>query len=605
MKLSPQLPIRYKFLLTSLLVTTFAVSVITFTMANLFHGDKAGYIHDLTSVNAVRTAEEARALMNGYRERLRVFGRMMLERRLPQQVKAQTLEGLFVEFPELVSVTLYAEEKEEATLYDANTLSDAGLSADDLTRVRATQPLPFAELHEHGVVVANAVLSERLPVFLLAIEYQEGGAERPVALAALVRSDALLNLARRPSAFETFLLDGGNRLLAHADPKLVSARTTVDWIPNLQQAREQHSFGTTFEYAHAGTDWVGGVAPLNLAGVVAAVQIPRSAAFLTARELLNTLLGVALGLLALAAVVGWMSAHRMSRPLEQLSRAARVVAQGQFDVNVPVKSSDEIGTLAQSFNDMAVGLKDREEKLRQANLALVQSEKMSAFGQLSAGIAHEVKNPLTGILGYAQLCKRKVDAQDPMHASLEIIEKETKRCRSIIDNLMRFARAEHAEKKPTDIAQAIRDAVAIVDHQLGIKQVAIELDLAPGLPPVNGNANQLQQVVMNLMINAQQAFAGKAGHVRVAASAAENRRVRIEVGDDGPGIPPEIQSRIFEPFFSTKPAGEGTGLGLSVSYGIIKDHEGDISVNSAPGRGATFVITLPGLAVVQKAVKNS
>jgi signal transduction histidine kinase len=605
MKLNLKIPIRYKFLLTLLLVTTFAVSVITFTMANLFHSDKAGYIHDLTSVNAVRTAEEARVLMNGYRERLRVFGRMMLERRLPQQVKAQTLEGLFVEFPELVSVTLYADEKEEATLYDARALADAGVGANDLARVRAAQPLPFGRLREHGVFVSNTTLSERLPVFLLAIEYQDRDAERPVALAALVRSDALLNMARRVSAFETFLLDGDNRLLAHADAKLVADRETLDWIPNLAQSREQRSFGSTFEYAHAGTEWVGGVAPLNLAGVVAAVQIPRSAAFLTARELLNTLLGVALGLLLLAATIGLISAYRISRPLEQLSQATRVVGQGQFDINVQVSSSDEIGTLAQSFNDMAVGLKDRDEKLRQANLALVQSEKMSAFGQLSAGIAHEVKNPLTGILGYAQLTKRKFNPDDPLYKNLEVIEKETKRCRSIIDNLMRFARAEHSEKQPTDVAQTIRDAVAIVDHQLGIKQVAIELDVPPDLPRVNANANQLQQVVMNLMINAQQALEGKPGRVRVAVRADIPGRLSIEVSDDGPGIAPEIQSRIFEPFFSTKAAGEGTGLGLSVSYGIIKDHDGDISVKSAPGQGSTFLITLPAIDIEKKAAKNA
>ncbi len=605
MKMSLKIPIRYKFLLTLLLVTTFAVSVITFTMANLFHSDKGGYIHDLTSVNAVRTAEEARALMNGYRERLRVFGRMMLERRLPQQVKAQTLEGLFVEFPELVSVTLYADEKEEATLYDAKAIADAGLSADDLARLRAAQSLPFASLREQGVYAANVSLSERLPVFLLAIAYQDSAAEHPVVLASLVRSDALLNMARRASAFETFLLDGDNRLLAHADAKRVADRATVDWIPNLDQAREQRSFGTTFEYTHANKEWVGGIAPLNFAGVVAAVQIPSSAAFLTARELLNTLFGVALGLLLLAAAVGLISAYRISRPLEKLSQATRVVAQGQFDINVQVNSSDEIGTLAQSFNDMAVGLKERDEKLRQANLALVQSEKMSAFGQLSAGIAHEVKNPLTGILGYAQLTKRKFNTDDPLYKNLEVIEKETKRCRSIIDNLMRFARAEHAEKRPTNVVQTIRDAVAIVDHQLGIKQVAIELDLPPQLPQVNANANQLQQVVMNLMINAQQALEGKPGRVRVAARLENPGWLTIEVSDDGPGIPPEIQSRIFEPFFSTKGVGEGTGLGLSVSYGIIKDHSGDITVRSVPGQGATFLITIPAIDIEKSQAKNA
>ncbi|HEY5600071.1 MAG TPA: ATP-binding protein, partial [Candidatus Manganitrophaceae bacterium] len=218
-------------------------------------------------------------------------------------------------------------------------------------------------------------------------------------------------------------------------------------------------------------------------------------------------------------------------------------------------------------------------------------EKMAAFGQLGAGIAHEVKNPLAGILGYAQLALRKVDKESPLFKQLEIIEKETKRCKGIIENLMKFARQEKTEFAPTDINQVVEDAVAIVDHQLTINRVKIEKILYPDLPKIKGNGNQLQQVLMNLMINAQQAMP-EGGQVKVS-TARVNGQAELRVADNGPGIPEEIRQKIFEPFFTTKPVGKGTGLGLSVSYGIVKDHGGQIGVESEVGKGTTFILTLP------------
>ena len=138
----------------------------------------------------------------------------------------------------------------------------------------------------------------------------------------------------------------------------------------------------------------------------------------------------------------------------------------------------------------------------------------------------------------------------------------------------------------------VEDAITIIDHQLGINGVRLEKDLEEGLPSIQGNGNQLQQVLMNLMINGQQAMNGKPGTIQIITKSV-NSSVEIRVTDTGPGIPKEIQSKLFEPFFTTKPAGQGTGLGLSVTYGIIKDHKGKIGIESREGEGATFVITLP------------
>ena len=260
-----------------------------------------------------------------------------------------------------------------------------------------------------------------------------------------------------------------------------------------------------------------------------------------------------------------------------------------------MESSDEIGQLAESFNAMAGELKARETALQSAQAQLVQSEKMAAFGLLGAGIAHEVKNPLAGILGCAQISLRQAPPGTPVRENLELIEKETKRCKTIIENLLRFARQEKTAFEPFDVNRPVADAAAIVHHQLELQKVKLEVALEEGLPLLRGNANQLQQVFMNLLINAQQAMGPQGGSVRVATRRRGADRVEIAVQDTGSGIPKEIQERIFDPFFTTKPNGKGTGLGLSVTYGIVKDHGGEIGVDSEPGKGTTFTIVLPTL----------
>ncbi len=589
--------LRFKMLLVLLSVITVVVGVITFTMARLFHTDKTAYIHDLTSVIALHTAEETRSLLVGYSERLQVFSRIMYQQDLDQEQKDELLKQLFEDFNEFVAVTLYENGVEQATVYDANTLVTAGLSKEALLQYRKDHPPPLATLQPGKAYVENSTLSAKLPTLVIAVvqatpeTMPENGTS--VAVMAVVRLESLLRLAGRSKVFETFLVDGRGTLVAHTDPARVVQRTRVDWIPRLKELQQQSSFGTTLEYAQEGVEMVGGFARVEFGGLLAGVQIPKTAAYLTGRELLNDLIGVSLGLLIVSALLSLFLARLITRPIERLSQAAREVGSGRFDVQVESASRDEIGDLGASFNQMTAELKAREEALHQAQAALVQSEKISAFGQISAGIAHEVKNPLAGILGYTQLSLRKLEKEDPLRKNLEIIEKETRRCKTIIENLMKFARQEKALMEPMDLNQAVEDAIVIVAHQLGINEIALEKDLAPQLPQTHGNANQIQQVLMNLMINAQQAMEGQPGVIKITTRHTDTGHIAVQVSDTGPGIPQEIQSKIFEPFFTTKPAGKGTGLGLSVTYGIIKDHKGEVRLESAPGQGTTFVITLP------------
>lgn len=302
---------------------------------------------------------------------------------------------------------------------------------------------------------------------------------------------------------------------------------------------------------------------------------------------------MALALLSLAAIVSMFWSRRVTKSIVRLVQATRAIGQGQFDVNVNITSRDEIGALAESFNQMGGELSAREQALKGAQAQLVQSEKMAAFGQLGAGVAHEIKNPLAGILGLIQLLQRQTQENPTLRDGLATMEKETKRCRSIIDNLLKFARQEKVAFEPVDVGAVINDAVSIMHHQLALNQVALEKSVAEQLPPISGNGNQLQQVLMNLILNAQQAMAGSPGKVVVEAGRSGDPGVVLKVTDNGPGIPKEIQRRIFEPFFTTKPTGQGTGLELSVSYGIVQEHKGTIQVESEVGKGTAFIIRLP------------
>ena len=587
------IPMRLKILLGVLILITAAVSTITFSMANIFHTDKRAYIKDLTSLIALQMAQETQVVLVAYREQLKAFSRLMYNRELDQEKKANLLKGMFEDFSDFVAVTLYEEGRGDVTVFDALQLENAGLTREQVDAYRAENPLPVEKIKEGSVYVENSTLSSDLPTLTLAIQEVIPHTDKVAVIAGLIRLDKLLNIAGHSNIFETFVVDGNGTALAHSDDAIVKERQTVDWLPNLSGLMQGQSASTTLEYQYQQQDYVGGFSALSFGGLLAGVQIPATAAYLTARDLFNDLLIVALALLAGAALIGLIWSYRITSPIKRLAEATTEVGQGKFDVQVKATSRDEIGALTDSFNHMADELQGREAALQAAQDQLVQSEKMAAFGQLGAGIAHEVKNPLAGILGYAQLSLRKSEKGTPVHTNLELIEKETKRCKTIIENLMRFARQEKAVFESTNINQVVDDAIAIVDHQLSINQVKIVRNLAPDLPEIMASANQIQQVLMNLMINAQQALDGEPGKVGIMTATRQDKWIEIIVKDTGPGMSEEVKAHIFEPFYTTKPAGKGTGLGMSVSYGIIRDHQGEIRVVSEPGKGATFIIILP------------
>jgi two-component system NtrC family sensor kinase len=363
-------------------------------------------------------------------------------------------------------------------------------------------------------------------------------------------------------------------------------------------------------HAHAAGNRVLGVLDTNLslASVDASIrQRQRYMAFFT----VITILSVSL----ISAAFIWAMVRQ---PVRQLMEGTRHVAGGNLDYSIPVTRTDEIGTLAASFNNMVAQLKsahqqimewtrtlearvdEKTRELDQAYYHLIQSEKMASLGKLAAVVAHEINNPLAGILTYCKLTSRllakpRAEAGCPPEAAkyLQVIEGESRRCGTIVKNLLTFARQAPLNPQKNDLTAIVERCLLLVEHQLELQSIDLVKSLDPQVPAIFCDASQVQQALLALLVNAGEAMA-KGGRLTVATSFdAAGRLLRIQVSDEGPPIPADILPHIFEPFFTTKEAEKGVGLGLAIAFGIAQQHGGNIEVVSTREAGTTFTLVLP------------
>lgn len=429
-------------------------------------------------------------------------------------------------------------------------------------------------------------------VYFLADLREEGGKSSELTSLVAFLPPTFLNdivLEYKGDLNTVFLVDNKGYIFAHPNEELIGhSLGDHPVIKDIEGGRETGS--GQFEMKD-GEDIIANYAPIQGTNLYIVVTTPEKQAFVAARDLLITVLTFGIGFLIIGSVLAFALASKITKPLNELKDIANQIGAGDFKVDVSVTSNDEVGELATIIDTMKKSLLERDEKIEHSKMALVQSEKMSAFGQLSAGIAHEVKNPLAGILGHAQLGKSK--SKDPdVTKHLDMIERETRRTKEIIENLMKFARAEKPDLTATDLHETVSRAVDLVDHQISLQGIKIVRDFHP-VSQVNANSNQIQQVLLNLMMNAGHAMETAKTKTLTVSVQDKSDVVQIRIKDSGQGMTPEVQKRIFEPFFTTKPAGKGTGLGLSVSIGIVQDHKGKIYVESQVGVGTTFFIDIP------------
>jgi two-component system, NtrC family, sensor kinase len=401
----------------------------------------------------------------------------------------------------------------------------------------------------------------------------------------------------RPDRFRIYRNGGGQRVLGIITP-----------IEN------QASCSNAACHAHPAAQQVLGVLDTNLSLAKADAQIAVS----SARSLSYTAMAM-----LVVAVMSWLFVWWVvDKPIRALKNGTEHLSQGELGYQIEVQSQDEAGDLARSFNGMSLQLRaaneeivrwartledrvdEKTKELRSAQDHMLHVEKMASLGKMAAVVAHEVNNPLSGILTYAKLLRKWVESGQAEHEKreeamqcLELIAAESRRCGELIKNLLSLSRTAPMNVQSTDLGVVIDRSLLLVRHQLDLAGVELQVTVARDLPRVPCDPAQIEQVLIALIMNAIDAMP-RGGNLWLDARLSDDEtEVEIQVRDDGAGIAPDILPRIFEPFLTTKETGHGVGLGLAISRGIVERHNGNIEVKSELGRGTTFVITLPTQAV--------
>jgi two-component system, NtrC family, sensor kinase len=401
-----------------------------------------------------------------------------------------------------------------------------------------------------------------------------------------------LTRLNRPDRFRTYRLPNGERALGIINP--------IENAPACWNASC---------HAHSASQKILGVLDTNFSLAAADANL----ANVTRQTLLYTMLAV----LATSSLIPLFLWKVIRRPLKALEAGTAHLASGDLGYQLPIETDDELAHVSASFNKMSRELREAREEITGWNKALedrvrqktqelnraheqmLRSERMASIGKLAAVVAHEINNPLAGILTYAKLLKKRfashaeLPQNDDTISSLSLIESESRRCGEIVKNLMSFARATPLTFEPSDVNGVIQRCVQLVQHQLTLANIELNLDLAARLPLVQCDPSQIEQVILSLVMNAIDAMPhGGLLNIR-SRHLPETAQAQIVVQDDGVGIPADLLPNLFEPFFTTKERGHGLGLGLAISRTIVERHLGRIEVSSEPGRGTQFTITLP------------
>ena len=302
--------------------------------------------------------------------------------------------------------------------------------------------------------------------------------------------------------------------------------------------------------------------------------------------------------------LSYLLSRSISVPVHKLVIASKELANGNLDVKVDKTSNDEIGLLADAYNSMANALRERDEQLKEfTRKKFMESERLALIGQLAANVAHELNNPLQGIVTYSHLLLERNSLDNPTKQSLQKIVVQANRSRDIIRGLLDFSRQRKPDKTLCNINNLLQESISFLENQALMQNIQISTQIDEGLPSIVIDPSQVQRVFINMIVNAAEAMNGSGQLTMTTKQDKDRGCIEITFSDTGMGIQEENLEKIFDPFFTTKDTGHGVGLGLAISYGIIKEHGGTISVESEVGRGTTFIIRIP-VAKAQNDVEN-
>jgi two-component system NtrC family sensor kinase len=327
------------------------------------------------------------------------------------------------------------------------------------------------------------------------------------------------------------------------------------------------------------------------------------------RRVVFIFLAIAVSAMVLLSVIAFFTTNMITKPISELVLATRKVAGGDLTYQVRSPSNDEIGELALSFNKMTESLSQAEHKLvewaktledkveertrelESAQRQLMRSEKLASLGKMAAGVAHEINNPLTAVLTFSKLLLDDLPPDDERREDLQTVVDETLRCRDIVRGLLDFSRETKSMKKSQNINSVVENTLFLLRNQAMFHDIVVERNLQEGLPEIPLDEAQMKQVFMNMFLNAAEAMSGR-GTLTISTSC-DDGFVMVRIKDTGCGIPKQNLNKLFDPFFTTKKVGKGTGLGLAVTYGIVKSHEGTFDVKSEVGKGTEFILRFP------------
>lgn len=579
--------IRYQILALMSVVLLGAIALYLVLATQLLTRDKLAYIYDLESSLGATISEEVRASVGTLVDKLSYFA---ADRASGGDAAAQ---ALLSSDEDLLSVEVWERGRtgrfERVLRHVARgRLEAANLSEQDLAASARGAPIPFEAVAAGEVVLQNASLPPDLAI--LSIAAAARGSNRVVV--AALEPDRLLRIFARSTAYRAYLVDGLGRLVVHPDAQSVVARASFATRPIVAEAIRGTTARGAREVEDRGGALIAAYSRVGIGRLSVIVEVPRSEALRASRQLLrrSVLFGCAVLLLALLAST--YVANRLTAPLRRLEEATRAVGRGDFGVDVGATSSNEIGLLATAFDRMRRDLADRDARISEAHTQLALAGKLSVIGELAASIAHEVKNPLSAVVGYAQFGRSAPDLEESREL-FRLAEEQAWRASKLLGTLLGFAHDAKPSLGPVDAAALVEDTLRLLAPQIRSRGIRLETALDRSTPRLLASAGELQQVLVNLVLNAADALEGCPDKVLTIATYREGAAGVVSVRDTGTGMSVDVQQKLFTPFFTTKPAGQGTGLGLSVSQRIIKQHGGDIRAESEPGHGTVFFVRVP------------